>query len=618
MFLALVLDRLDHLGNDDIEVADDAVVRDLEDRRVLVRVDRDDLRGVLHAGEVLDRARDAAGDEERGTDRDAGLPDLALVLAVAEVDRRAGAAHGAAEGTGEVVQQLEVLLRADAGSSRHDDARALQVDAGHLANDLDDLHGDVDAGEMRVVIHARSSRPLLRLERLHDALADPRHLRPLARVDDRRDDVAAERRTDLLEDVGELLSSLLVLVVVDLQVGAVRRQSAAERGSDGRREVAAHVRRPEDHDLGILFLDQLHERMAVRLAAIELELGILDEMDDVRAGLEEVPGEALDLVSHQDGRELDAQPVREFTSLAEQFLRDVREMALFLFGINPHFTFGTIHKSSLADRVVRDQVLDESVDAGFGRRDFLVVAAGEHDRDDLVHRSRGPREAAAVADAADAVAREALGLEGLVLHDAADVRRTQLAELVGHREERRELHPRFLDAGADVAGRKRVVAVDLEALEIGDGREVEVVGDLGAGLGRVAVDGLASAEDEVGIEPPHGLGQDVARRERVGAGGPAVGHEIGLVGAAVERLAEDLASRGKAHRDRNDLSAVLFLDLKRGLKGVAVFGIEDRRQRRAVDGAVGLHRLTGHLLRVGDLLDADDTYIASFTIVHRL
>src|SRR5258707_11795708 len=45
-----------------IEICDQAVVGDLENRRVLVLVDRDDHLGVLHAGEMLDRAGDADRD----------------------------------------------------------------------------------------------------------------------------------------------------------------------------------------------------------------------------------------------------------------------------------------------------------------------------------------------------------------------------------------------------------------------------------------------------------------------------------------------------------------------------------------------------------------------------
>src|SRR5262249_18778928 len=46
-------------------VAHQAVVGDLEDRGVLVLVDRDDVPGGRHAGQVLDRAADAARDVER-------------------------------------------------------------------------------------------------------------------------------------------------------------------------------------------------------------------------------------------------------------------------------------------------------------------------------------------------------------------------------------------------------------------------------------------------------------------------------------------------------------------------------------------------------------------------
>src|SRR5947209_12353984 len=46
------------------QIADNAVIGDLEDRRLLVLVDRDDDLGVLHAGELLDRPRDADRDIE--------------------------------------------------------------------------------------------------------------------------------------------------------------------------------------------------------------------------------------------------------------------------------------------------------------------------------------------------------------------------------------------------------------------------------------------------------------------------------------------------------------------------------------------------------------------------
>src|SRR5262245_54097693 len=44
------------------EIARRAVVGDVEDRRLRVRVDRDDRARRLHAGEMLNRARDAEGE----------------------------------------------------------------------------------------------------------------------------------------------------------------------------------------------------------------------------------------------------------------------------------------------------------------------------------------------------------------------------------------------------------------------------------------------------------------------------------------------------------------------------------------------------------------------------
>ena len=110
----LALDGLDEFRDDDVEVADDAVVGDLEYRRVLVRVDRDDLGGVLHAGEVLDSTRDAAADHEGGTHRDAGLTDQMFRADISAVHGGATRADRAAERVRKVADQLEVFFTADA------------------------------------------------------------------------------------------------------------------------------------------------------------------------------------------------------------------------------------------------------------------------------------------------------------------------------------------------------------------------------------------------------------------------------------------------------------------------------------------------------------------------
>src|SRR3989304_4704065 len=55
-------ERGDQLGKHLVHVADDAEVGDAEDRSLLVLVDGDDRRRVLHPDEVLHRPADAAAD----------------------------------------------------------------------------------------------------------------------------------------------------------------------------------------------------------------------------------------------------------------------------------------------------------------------------------------------------------------------------------------------------------------------------------------------------------------------------------------------------------------------------------------------------------------------------
>ena len=63
---------------------------------------------------------------------------------------------------------------------------------------------------------------------LHDTRADGRHLRTVVRVDDGRHDVAAEGRTDLIEQVLVMLAGFLVVVVSDFKLCTVGCQSAGQ------------------------------------------------------------------------------------------------------------------------------------------------------------------------------------------------------------------------------------------------------------------------------------------------------------------------------------------------------------------------------------------------------
>src|SRR4030095_9855110 len=81
----LAAKRLFEFRNDLEQVADEAEIGDLEDRRFAVLVDRHDRAGVLDAGQMLDRAGDADSDVQFGRDDLAGLSDLKIARHVAGV-----------------------------------------------------------------------------------------------------------------------------------------------------------------------------------------------------------------------------------------------------------------------------------------------------------------------------------------------------------------------------------------------------------------------------------------------------------------------------------------------------------------------------------------------------
>ena len=123
------------------QVADDAEVGELEDRRLGVLVDRDDRLGRLHAGAVLDGAGDADRDVELRRHGHAGLADLHGVRHPAGVDDGARGADGRAERVGQLLDDREVVGLADAATAGDDDrgvgqlrARALRLD--HRVDDL--------------------------------------------------------------------------------------------------------------------------------------------------------------------------------------------------------------------------------------------------------------------------------------------------------------------------------------------------------------------------------------------------------------------------------------------------------------------------------------------------
>ena len=84
-FVALA-DSADHLRHQFKQIANQAVIGDLEDRRIGILVDGDDDFRLLHPGKVLDGAGNTDGDVKLRGDDLAGLTDLIVIGHKAGID----------------------------------------------------------------------------------------------------------------------------------------------------------------------------------------------------------------------------------------------------------------------------------------------------------------------------------------------------------------------------------------------------------------------------------------------------------------------------------------------------------------------------------------------------
>ena len=144
---------------------------------------------------------------------------------------------------------------------------------------------------------------------------------------------------------------------------------------------------------------------------------------------------------------------------------------------------------------------------------------------------------------------------------------------------------------------------------IGELQHVEALGDAGADLGGVAVDGLLAGEDDVGraeglADLADRLGERIGRGQRVGAREEAVGEQDGAVGADRQRLAQRIGRHRRAHGQHGHFAADLVAKAQGLFQREQVIRIDDRRHALPHD-RIG-HRMDADLRRVRNLLDADD------------
>jgi len=276
------------------------------------------------------------------------MPAMCWICPEIPVNRGTAGAHFPVEFAGKGEEQVESFPAAHSVTAGNHDVRALEVVLRGLHVAVDDLNHVVHVGdEFRHVLHHHFALPggvehLL----LHDAAAHGGHLWTVVGIHDGGDDVAAERGPDLVEEVFVVLSGLRVVIVANLELGAVGGESAGEGTGHARPEVAADDGGAHEADLRFLPLEEIHEDVGMGSRRVGEEPRRVKDEQLVRSVGEylvfDLPGDA----GAGDHRmKLHAQPVGELAALGEEFLGYFGNLGAFCFAIYKYVVHGSIRLS---------------------------------------------------------------------------------------------------------------------------------------------------------------------------------------------------------------------------------------------------------------------------------
>ena len=162
------------------------------------------------------------------------------------------------------------------------------------------------------------------------------------------------------------------------------------------------------------------------------------------------------------------------------------------------------------------------------------------------------------------------------------------------------------------------VALLLDVGHIGHLGDLQLLSDLGAHLGGVAVDGLTAAEDDVILvhtQVLDGGSQDLGGGEGIGAAELAGGHQHGLVHAHGLQLQQHAGGGRGPHGHGDDGAAQLILQGQGGFDGVHIIGVDDGLHGGAVEGAIGVDgHLAGGIRHLLDTYDKLHSILAPFRV----
>ena len=285
---------------------------------------------------MLYLTRDAACDVHLRVNSYTGLTDLTVVVAPASVNSSATCANLAVKLLGKLEEHIEVLLRAYAVATSHNDRSTLEVVLCSLNVAVEHLHNEVCLGHVLGYVRVNHLALCLALieSLLHHAAAHGSHLRTVLRVDDSSHDVATESRTNLIEQIVVVNTTLLVVVVANLKLCTVGCKTAGERRRNARTEVATYNCSTHKRYLRLLLLEEVHKDVGMRSRCVREEaLSVEDEelVNAVRQNL--IFHLALNTSTRNHSVQLYAELVGELAALGEKFLRHFLNLSAFYLAI---------------------------------------------------------------------------------------------------------------------------------------------------------------------------------------------------------------------------------------------------------------------------------------------
>ena len=303
---------------------------------------------------MLDGTGDAQGNVDAGMHGLAGLADLMVSAQPALVGDGTGSTDNAAQSLSQLLSQLDALLGVSRDAAAHGDDNVSTDQVDELLSallDVEHLNMDVVGSQSRsnVLDDDLVGTGLIERLHLHDAGADGGHLRAEARADDGSHQVAAESGAGHLQvgvllelgvvhiNVGGGAQEVLVLLDIDVQMGAVGGQTGVQTGCAAGAEVAAEVGRADQHDLGLLVHDEVAQRLGIAIGGVVLQQGAVDIVNTVSA----VAAQSLEVslsqaAAHDNASQLNAKVVGQLAALAQQLIADGLDLAFALLAENPH------------------------------------------------------------------------------------------------------------------------------------------------------------------------------------------------------------------------------------------------------------------------------------------